>query len=237
MADTKTKKTTVKKTVKKADVAQTSPLSIPLFALDGTQSTLELPQEVFGGKVNKVLLAQYLRVYSSNQKQGTAAAKTRSEVVGSTKKIYRQKGTGRARHGAMKAPIFVGGGVAGGPLPYDPTLKMNKKQKKSALISSLSFRTAENNIVGIADDIASIAPKTKEVASLLKKMELEKTSVLIVMSEKNENLKRASRNIPNVEIVTAQTVNPFIVLKNRKVVITPSAVSVLKDHIVKSYAA
>ena len=116
----------VKKTVKAG-------LTIPVYGLDGKEKgAAELPKEIFTVEASPKLLAQYVRVYLVNRRQGTASTKTRGEVSGSTRKIYKQKGTGKARHGDIKAPIFTGGGVVGGPKPQDYSLKLNKKQTKKA---------------------------------------------------------------------------------------------------------
>src|SRR3989339_216040 len=115
---------------KKPSVKKNITLSVRVFSIDGKEKkTIELNKNIFDVKVSPSLLAQAVRVYLANQRAGTASSKTRSEVVGSTRKIYRQKGTGKARHGSLKAPIFVGGGVVGGPKPRDFSLKINKKQK------------------------------------------------------------------------------------------------------------
>ena len=147
------KKTAVKKeaTVKvvnsqNAEVKAGS-LKVTVVGIDGaSKGSMTLPEAVFGAKPNKALIAQAVRVYLANQRQGNAATKTRGEVIGTTKKIYRQKGTGRARHGAAKAPIFVGGGVAHGPHPHDFSMEFPKKMKQKALISALSEKTQAGSI-------------------------------------------------------------------------------------------
>jgi large subunit ribosomal protein L4 len=110
------------------------------------EKIIDFPKEMFESIENKPLLAQAVRVYLANQRQGNASTKTRGEVHGTTKKVYKQKGTGRARHGAKKAPIFVGGGIAGGPKPRDYSLKLNKQQKKIALICALTLKRNEKKL-------------------------------------------------------------------------------------------
>src|SRR3989344_6029979 len=122
-------------------------LFAPVYDLKGAKSgTLALPKEVFGTKVNNSLMAQAVRVYLANQRQGNATTKTRGEVQGSSKKIYRQKGTGRARHGSLRAPIFVKGGIVFGPKPRDFSLDLPKKMKRKALFSSLSAKAADSEV-------------------------------------------------------------------------------------------
>ena len=131
-------------------VEKKSKLSLSVYGIDGKeQKTIELPKDVFAATENKSLLAQAVRVYLVNQRQGNVKVKTRSEVIGSTRKIYRQKGTGKARHGAIKAPIFVGGGVAHGPKQKEYNLKFNKKEKKLALYGALSSKLKEKKIFGL----------------------------------------------------------------------------------------
>lgn len=208
-----------------------SALSIDVYGFDGkVEKTVELPKEIFAVDGNAKLLAQYVRVYLANQRQGTSSTKTRSEVTGSTKKIYRQKGTGRARHGASKAPIFVGGGIAFGPKPRDYSLNMNKKQKRKALFYSLSLKAKDKGIVGVSDKTLVAKPQTKKIAELLTKMGVGASKVLIVLSDTRNNLYLASRNIANVDIVTAQTINPYEVLNHRKILFTESAVQTLTNH-------
>ena len=142
-------KTEKKPEVKKVAVKKTSGLTVPVYDIKGKEKgTLILPKEAFAVSVKPQLLAQAVRVYQFNRRQGTASTKTRGEVTGSTRKIYRQKGTGRARHGDIKAPIFVGGGIVGGPKPKDYSLGINKKQKTKAFFGALTLKLKEKNILG-----------------------------------------------------------------------------------------
>src|SRR6185437_7247197 len=143
-------KETASKSAVKAEVAvsvsqkeksKVAPVSVDVVGIDGkVTGKIALPGEIFGEKLNKALLAQAVRVYLANQRQGNASTKTRGEVDGSTRKIYRQKGTGRARHGSVRAPIFVHGGIAHGPKPRDFSLTMPQKMKQKALFSALSTK-------------------------------------------------------------------------------------------------
>lgn len=214
----------VKGSVKKA--AAVKGVTIKLLGLSGLEAgERALPKEFLLRQVNTALLAQYMRVYQANRRKGTASTKTRGEVVGSTKKIYRQKGTGKARHGDIKAPIFVGGGVVGGPKPKEYELKMNKKQKKQSLREAFSLKLKEKNVFGLTDEFLTIEPKTKRMAQFLKSAKLDKQSVLIVLpKEESQNLARAVRNIATVRFEKAMTVNPYSLLTVRSVLIADKAI-------------
>lgn len=238
------KVTTAVKAVKPKTVAVSAPkkvaavksaslsLSVPLFSLAGKESgTLALPKEIFGQKVNKDLLAQALRVYTANQKTFTASTKTRGEVEGSTVKIYRQKGTGRARHGAVRAPIFVGGGIVFGPKPRKVKLSLPQKMKKAALVAALSFKAADKSVVGVSG-IEKASGKTKEMVKLIKQMGLK--SALVVTDKKLDNVARAGRNIPGVSVLSAGQLNAYEVLRHHSLIISEEVLNGLgKKEIVK----
>ncbi len=207
---------TVKKTTKNS-------LVIPLYDIDGTEKgSIEVPEEIKSAEVSLKLLAQYVRVYLANQRQGNASTKTRSEVVGSTKKIYRQKGTGRARHGARKASLFIGGGVTFGPKPRDFSMKLNKKQKRKALLGAFFMKIKEKGITGLSSAFLDIEPKTKLFAEFLKKsgiQEKNKSMLLIMPGEKNSRLDLAARNVSRLEVMKENQVNPYILMKYRKILL------------------
>lgn len=217
----------VKKVVAKPTTAKrSSGLSVPAYSLAGRSSgTMSLPKEIFGVKVNEKLLAQAIRVYMTNLKTFTASTKTRGEVRGSTAKIYRQKGTGRARHGAIRAPIFVGGGIVFGPKPRKVRLDLPKKMKKAALLSALSSKAGNKEILGLSG-IEKATGKTREMAKLFKKVGTD--SALIVTGEKTDNVVRAVRNIPGVNVLPADLINAYEVLKHNFLLITKEAVERLK---------
>ncbi|MEK7110179.1 MAG: 50S ribosomal protein L4 [Patescibacteria group bacterium] len=219
--------TITKKTEKKSN------LSLSIYDIEGKeQKTVELPKEVFAVIANPSLLAQAVRVYLVNQRQGNVKVKTRGEVIGSTRKIYRQKGTGKARHGAIKAPIFVGGGVAHGPKQKDYNLKFNKKEKKIALYGALSIKLKEKKIFGLDEKALSIKPKTKIVVSFLKELKLIGRNNLVILkkiSGKN-NLVFAMRNIPNVSFIDVNSLNPYLVLKSSSLIFVENALEVFKDE-------
>jgi large subunit ribosomal protein L4 len=234
----RTKKITeqvAEKTVKTKDPAKKSGLSISVYDIKGAEiKNLELPKELFSVAANNELLAQYVRVYLSNKHQGTASTKTRGDVAGSTRKIYRQKGTGRARHGSIKAPIFVGGGVVGGPKPRDYSLRLNKKQKRKALFMALTLKQKEHNIIAI-DNALTIEAKTKLVAGFLSTLGLANKRTLFIFPKIGKNnFILASRNIPLASLVDVFTLNPYNLLQAHKVIFVDNALSVLEKHVSKN---
>ena len=234
------KKVVVKKpvVVKKAVTPKAvSGLSVEVFDITGKASGhMELPKEIFGADVNKNLIAQAVRVYLANQRRGTASTKSRGQVNASSKKIWKQKGTGRARHGAVSAPIFVGGGVALGPKPRDYSLKLPKKMKKLALISVLSSKL-KNGEIKVVTGLEKVEPKTKNVAALVKKMGVEGKRMLLItpdISKKGfENVYRASGNIENMNISTASMMNAYEALNNKVIILMKQAVDNLKENLSK----
>jgi large subunit ribosomal protein L4 len=228
-----TGKTTVKKSQTKRD-------EFSLDVLNEKGEIVEkitLPREIFGIPVSKRLLAQYVRVYLANQRRGTASTKTRGEVKGSTRKIYRQKGTGRARHGALTAPIFVGGGVVFGPKPRDYSLSMPKRMRQKALFSALSLRFSEKNIFVI--ETPGIQGKTKEFVRILKNINLIKKDkpekkLLLVVPDSASSIKQAARNIENVNIELANLLNAYEVLENENLIFLKESLDVLQRHFLKT---
>lgn len=200
-----------------------------VVSVKGTKSgSISLPSEVFGAKINKPLIAQAVRVYLANQRSGSAHAKTRAEVSGTTKKVWRQKGTGRARHGSAKGPIFVGGGITHGPRTRDFTLDMPKKMKKAALYSALSAQFKEKKIVFI--DPEGLNSKTKTFSQMLKSLALlnkkgKANRVLVVLDKENSKLYRAGRNIEGMQVERVQDLTTYRVVETKHIVIMKSAIS------------
>lgn len=207
-------------------VNRKSSLSVPVYSLTGRASgILALPKEIFGQEVNKKLLSQAVRVYTANQKIFTASTKTRGQVEGSTAKIFRQKGTGRARHGSIRAPIFVGGGIVFGPTPRKVRLSLPKKMKKAALVSALSDKANVKSVVGLTG-VDKASGKTKEIVRLLDKLKIK--NALIITEGKNDNIVRAVRNITGVDVLNADLINAYEILKHRVLLLTKEAVERLK---------
>lgn len=214
-----------------------SNLKISVFSIEGKHvNDASLPSDIFNAKMSPTTVQNYIRVYLNNQRRGTASTKTRSEVVGSTRKIYRQKGTGNARHGAKKAPIFVGGGITFGPKPKDHTVKLNKKQKKVALFSVLTSKYTEGKIFALNTDSYMIEPKTKMFANFIKNREIKDARMLIVTANGDKkNLHKSVRNIPSVKIMDTQSINPFYVVSAEYIVIMEDAIEQLQKHFTSNH--
>ena len=209
-------------------------VKVAVVGVDGvSKGNMSLPVEIFGATPNKNLVAQAVRVYLANQRQGTSSTKTRSEVTGSTRKIYRQKGTGRARHGAAKGPIFVGGGIVFGPHPQDYSLKFPKKMKKVALIHALSQK-AQEGVIKIID--GEFSGKTKEVAVLMKKMELNKKGIankVLFVADKNAMTVRGAHNLDGLKIESAATLSTYGVVISHNLVFMKSALTEITTRLTK----
>ena len=208
-------------------------LKLSVYNMAGKSvETLTLPKEIFGAEVNTTLMTQAVRVYLANQRRGTVKTKSRGEVNISTRKIYRQKGTGRARHGAASAPIFVGGGIAFGPRQRDYSLKLSKKMKRLALISSLSEKVKEGQI-RLVSGLGKVEPKTKIMAQVLKKLDLrsKNTSLLLVIPAQSKdfvNVVKAARNIEGVTVMPANLLNTYEVLRNKNLLFMKESIDFFK---------
>ena len=205
-------------------------MKVPILNLLGEQiDQVELPEYIFSAKINRGLMHQALVRQMANARQGTHKAKTRGEVRMSGAKIYRQKGTGRARHGDRKAPIFVGGGVAHGPQVRSYRKKMPRKMRRAALRSALSVK-AQNDDIVILNEISMEQPSTKEMAQTLSGL-VNESSVLLLLSEQNENVKKSARNLPNVKTLHAGYLNIRDLLGYDKLVIPLSALAYVNDFL------
>jgi large subunit ribosomal protein L4 len=210
----------------KTPVAKVS-LSANLVDVNGKSAgKLNLPPELFGATVEQTLIAQAVRVYLANQREGSAVAKTRGEVEGSTRKIYRQKGTGKARHGGIRAPIFVGGGAVFGPRLHDFHLKMPQKMRRLALFGALTNQYQLGNVIFVSG-LNEIKPKTKIMAKTLATIGVT-GSVMILTGKEETVIGRAGRNIKDTEVMPGTNLNPFHILAHHKLVITPAAVEAMK---------
>jgi large subunit ribosomal protein L4 len=189
--------------------------------------TVELPQEIFGAKVNKGLLHEVVRNHLANKRQGTAATKTRGKVRGGGRKPYRQKGSGRARAGSNRSPVWRGGGTVFGPQPRSYSYKLPKKVKWAALSASLTSRYSEGAVT-IIDEIPVPEPKTKMVLGLLRGLGLA-DNVLIIVPNRRETLELAVRNIPNVDVARVGELNVYRILKYKKLLIEKGAVGRMKE--------
>lgn len=226
------------KVVKKQTGQKKNGLSIDVYDIKGkVVESMELP-ELFGRKINKPLMTQAVRVYLANQRIGTSSTKTRGEVNGSTRKIYKQKGTGRARHGAKKAPIFVHGGIAFGPSPRDYSLNLSKKMKKAALFSALSTKY-KDSAVKVVSGMEALSLKTKLMADVLNTLGLmtKNKKVLFVLPESQEksveNIKKSARNIEGINVVLANQLTTYTVLGHTQLLFTKAAIEAMQSVFVK----
>ncbi|MBI1919178.1 50S ribosomal protein L4 [Candidatus Microgenomates bacterium] len=207
-------------------VKKKTTLDIDVYDVKGKAvGKVSLPKAVFAAKVNPRLLAQAVRVYLANQRVGTASTKTRGEVQKSTKKIWKQKHTGRARHGAKSAPLFVGGGIAFGPKPRDYSLKIPKKMKKRALASAFSLKLKEKAIKVITG-LDKIVPKTKTMKKIVEKGK----KTLLVVNKKKDNIYKAARNIAGLTIRPIDTLNTYEILTNNQLLLTKEAINKLEEQ-------
>ncbi len=207
-------------------------MKIDVINLKGEKvEKIDLSDEVFGFKPNKEVLKQYIRVYQANQRQGTSSTKTRSEVSGGGVKPWRQKGTGRARHGSIRSPIWVGGGVAHGPKPKSWRLSLNKSTKKNALKSALSQRMSEKKII-VLDNVKIDKPSTKDLIGALKKLKVEGKTLLVWIG-KSENLIKSVRNIPGIFLVNAGSLGAFDVMKTQNTIFLKDAVLNIQERFSK----
>lgn len=223
------KKVTVRKPTAKTEIIS---LSVPMFDLSGKEvGKLSLPKKLFGVKINEPLLAQALRVYLNNNTAHFAHTKTRGEVKGSTRKIRAQKGTGGARHGGVRAPIFVGGGISLGPKYRKIELELPKKMKKAALISALSTKAKDKEIIGISN-LDKLTGKTKEMKVFLDKITVN--NALLIIAGQNEKLQRAVNNLPLINYVLASQLGILEMIKHKSIILTKEAVSALEERILKN---
>jgi large subunit ribosomal protein L4 len=224
---------TVTATVKKEGTLKADVLDLKGKVIE----SIDLPKEIFGAKVNKVLLAQAVRVFLANQRKGTHSTKTRGEVEGSSAKIYRQKGTGRARHGSKRAPIFVKGGVVFGPKPRDYSLKLPKKMRRLALFSSLTSKNTEGKII-ILSGLEKIEAKTNKMVDVIKNLKIEEKNRKILLVTPDtinafENVFKAGRNIKGVNIISAKMLNTYEVLNAKTLLFMKSSIEVLESTFLK----
>lgn len=203
-----------------------SSISVPVHGIDGKSTgTIAIPAELFAAKVNNALVAQAVRVYLANQREGGASTKTRGQVEGSTRKIYRQKGTGRARHGGVRAPIFVGGGITFGPHPRDYHLDLPQKMKRAALASALTSAKLEGKLM-VIDGLGAFK-KTKAMAAAMQANGIKGSSLFVVGSDALLTT-RCARNIAGLDILAAQNLHAYVVLSHQKIVFMKEAIAVLK---------
>lgn len=201
--------------------------NVSVYNMEGNEvGTMELNDAVFGVKVNEHLVHQAVVRHLANKRQGTQKAKTRAEVRGGGRKPWRQKGTGHARQGSIRAPQWRGGGVVFAPVPRDYSKKMNKKEKRAALRSALTSRVEADKLI-VLDSLKLEEIKTKEMVRVLNNLKVKKA--LVVMPEVDENVKLSTRNIPNVDTIDARMLNVYDVMRYSTVIMTKDAVASIEE--------
>ena len=201
---------------------------VALYNMEGNQvGDIELSEKVFGQEVNTSVLHDVVKNYLANQRQGTQSTKTRSEVRGGGIKPWRQKGTGHARQGSIRATQWIKGGIALGPKPRDYRYPVNKKVKKLAMVSALSAKVRDNEFI-VVDDITLDEIKTKKVSDMLKSLKVD-SKALIVNNEKNDNVVKSANNIAGVATTFMGSLNTYDILKYDVMIITKDAVSKIEE--------
>ena len=201
---------------------------VPIYNMAGEKvSEMELNDHIFGVEINEHAMHQVVKNQLANKRQGTKGTLTRSEVRGGGRKPWRQKGTGRARHGTIRSPLWVGGGIVFAPKSRDFSYTLPKKLKRVAFKSALSSKVA-NEQIKVVDEFILDAPKTKEMVKILKNLEAEKKA-LIVLSSNDEAVIRSARNIPGVATTSVNTLNVYDILKYDHFIITKDAVERVEE--------
>ncbi|MBQ1991035.1 MAG: 50S ribosomal protein L4 [Rikenellaceae bacterium] len=193
-----------------------------------TGKKVVLSDAVFGVEANDHAIYLDVKQYLANQRQGTHKSKQKNEVAGSTKKLKRQKGTGGARAGSIKSPLFPGGGRVFGPVPRDYSFKLNKKLKQLARRSALTYK-AQDNAITVVEDFVMEAPKTKQAIELTKNLNVAEKKVLLVVTESNLNVSLSCRNLPNVKVINAASLNTYDVMNASAVVMFEGAVNAINE--------
>lgn len=206
-------------------------MELSVYKIDGTESgkKVTLNDAIFGIEPNDHAIYLDVKQYLANQRQGTHKTKDRSEVAYSTKKIVRQKGSGGARHGSIKSNIFVGGGRAFGPKPRDYSFKLNKKVKRLARCSALSYKAQESAIT-VVEPFKMEAPKTKELIGILNNIKANSRGVLVVLPENSNNIYLSSRNLENVKVITVNELNTYDIMNAYTLVLTDGVQDVIQTQ-------
>lgn len=202
--------------------------SIKVLNQNGAEvSTLELDESVFGAEYREALIHQVVVAQLNNKRQGTKSTLTRTEVRGGGIKPWRQKGTGRARQGSIRSPQWTGGGVVFAPKPRDFSQKVNKVAKRNALVSALSAKLADGNMI-VVDKIALENAKTKEMVAVMNALNVDKCALLVVTGE-DAAVVRAAKNIPTVTTMASELINVYDLVANEKLVVTEAAVKKIEE--------
>lgn len=192
-----------------------------------TGRKVNLNDAIFGVEPNDHAIYLDVKLIRANQRQGTSKTKQRAEVAGSTKKIKRQKGTGGARAGSLKSPVFKQGGNIHGPVPRDYEFKLNRKVKKLARKSALSYKAKANNIT-VLENLSFEKPKTSEFTGILKSLKVDNEKVLVVVADNNQNVILSSRNLPSASVISANELNTYDIMNAGKLVLTEGSIEALE---------
>ncbi len=204
-------------------------IDMKIHSVEGeTIGEIKLNEDLFNAKINKHIVHQIVKRYLADKRRGTASTKGRSDVRGGGKKPWKQKGTGRARAGTIRSPLWVGGGIVFGPQVRDYGFSIPKKMKLVALKSVLSDKVTNDTMI-ILDKIELKNGKTKEITEIFNKFNLNNEKILIVIEKENEQIKRAINNLTNVIAVTANKINTYDVLNSNKVLVTKNALEVIEE--------
>ena len=193
-----------------------------------TGRTVELPEEVFGATPNDHVMYLAVKQYMGAQRQGTHKVKTRAEVKGSSKKLHKQKGTGGARKGNLRNPLYKGGGTIFGPKPHGYDVKLNRKEKDLAKISALSYKAKDAAIV-VVEDMNFAAPKTKEIVAAMKGLNISNKKTLLVLPEYNDNVYLSTRNVPNIASTLLADINTYDIMNADVLVLTENTAKLFAD--------
>ena len=209
-------------------------MEVSVLNINGQETgrKVSLNESIFGIEPNDHVLYLDVKQYLANQRQGTAKAKERSEVSGSTRKLGRQKGGGGARRGDINSPVLVGGGRVFGPKPRDYRFKLNKKVKVLARKSALAYKAQENAVI-VVEDFNFEAPKTKDFVNITKNLKVEGKKLLLLLPEVNKNVFLSSRNLQRAEVMTATAVNAYKVLNSEVLVITENSLKAIESILSK----
>ena len=201
--------------------------NVTVYNMEGNEvGTMELNDAVFGVEINEHLVHLAVVRQLANKRQGTQKAKTRSEVSGGGRKPWRQKGTGHARQGSIRAPQWTGGGVVFAPVPRDYEVKMNKKERRAALKSALTSKVQDNKLV-VVDSLTLAEAKTKEMQKVLTNLKADKA--LVITAADDQNVAISARNIADVQTATVNTINVYDVMRHNTVVVTKDAVASIEE--------
>jgi large subunit ribosomal protein L4 len=202
---------------------------LDLYDMEGiVVGEIELDDSIFGIEINESVLHIVIHNQLANKRQGTQSTKTKSEVSGGGKKPYRQKGTGRARHGSRRSAQWIKGGIVLGPKPRSYRYTVPKKMKRLAMKSALSTKAADNNIL-VLEKLALDEKKKKKMVGILKNLNVSENSVLVVLSGKDDNIQRSARNIPGVKTALVNTLNVYDILRHDKFIVTKDAVDSIEE--------